>query len=89
MPVLRLVLYLVDDPTQTAHLCTFHGDRHKLAHDLETRQFLPVARGPELYGVVAVSRILRVEFERMEEEPDVELDRMATDLDWSGRILRA
>lgn len=89
MPVLRLVLYLVDDPSQTAHLCTFHGDRHKLAHDLETRQFLPVARGPELYGVVAVNRILRVEFERLEEDADDELDRLSTDLDRSGRILRA
>jgi hypothetical protein len=68
MPVLQLVLYLVDDPEQRAHACTFHGDRHKLAHDLETRQFLPVARGPEQYNVVAVNRIQRVEFERVEFE---------------------
>ena len=68
MPVLQLVLYLVDDPEQRAHPCTFHGDRHKLAHDLETRQFLPVARGPEQYSSVAVNRIQRVEFERVEED---------------------
>ncbi|AZZ53917.1 hypothetical protein [Rathayibacter festucae] len=75
MPVLQLVLYLVDDPEQRAHACTFHGDRHKLAHDLETRQFLPVARGPEQYSVVAVNRIQRVEFERVDADaqalPDI------------------
>ncbi|QHC60040.1 hypothetical protein [Rathayibacter sp. VKM Ac-2760] len=72
MPVLRLVLYLADDPEQRAHLCTFHGDRHKLAHDLETRQFLPVVRGHEQYSVVAVNRIQRVEFERVEGESQEE-----------------
>ncbi|NRG40647.1 hypothetical protein GTU73_03690 [Rathayibacter sp. VKM Ac-2804] len=89
MPALRLVLYLVDDPEQTPHLCTFHGDRHRLAHDLETRQFLPVVRGHGQYSVVAVNRIQRVEFERLEEDAADEPARRVGDLEKSAHTLRA
>lgn len=80
MPTLRLVIYLRDEPAPSNHICTFHGDRHKLANDLETRHFLPVERSNGSFAMIATQQILRLEFDRVENESADELRRLSLHL---------
>lgn len=79
MTTLRLVIYLHDEPSTDGHIFVFHGDRYKLAADLETRQFLPVDRGAGSFAMIATNQIIRLEFERDEDESADELRRLSPD----------
>jgi len=79
--LLRLIIFLNDTPTPAGLICTFHGDRHKLAADMETRRFLPVDLGAGSFALIAVTQVRRLEFERIEDESAEELRRLTLILD--------
>lgn len=79
--VLRLIVFLDDTPSPDGLICSFHGDRHKLATDMETRQFLPVDLDAGSFALIAVARIRQLEFERIEDESAEQLRRLTLDLD--------
>lgn len=79
--VLRLIVFLDEMPTPGGLICTFHGDRHKLATDMETRRFLPVDLGAGSFALLAIAQVRRLEFERIEDESAEQLRRLTLDLD--------